>query len=81
MTSNKGLAGAYNANIVRQTLATVKNYNSQGIKAVLFIVGQKGVSALKRMIVDYDCEIVKSYLTVANDVNSDQSKACCGRFG
>ncbi len=74
MTSNKGLAGAYNANIVRQTLATVKNYNSQGIKAVLFIVGQKGVSALKRKIVDYDCEIAKSYLTVANDVTPTRAR-------
>ena len=38
ITSNKGLAGAYNANILKQTLKTVKEYNEKGIKTILFIV-------------------------------------------
>ena len=74
ITSNKGLAGAYNANIVRKTLQTIKEYQSQGIKTILFIVGQKGISTLKRKCKDYDCEIAKTYLGVANDASGEGSK-------
>ncbi|MBQ3311337.1 ATP synthase F1 subunit gamma [bacterium] len=69
MTSNKGLAGAYNANIIRKTITRIKEYNDSNISVKLFIVGQKGISGLKNKISDYDCEIVKKYLSVANDVN------------
>ena len=48
ITSNKGLAGAYNANVVRKTLQTIKDYKEQGIKTILFVVGQKGISTLRR---------------------------------
>lgn len=74
ITSNKGLAGAYNANIVRKTLQTIKEYQSQRIKTILFIVGQKGVSTLKRKCKDYDCEIAKTYLGVANDPSGEGAK-------
>lgn len=74
ITSNKGLAGAYNANIVRKTLQTIKEYQSQGIKTILFIVGQKGISTLKRKCKDYDCEIAKTYLGVANDPSGEGAK-------
>ena len=30
MTSNKGLAGAYNANIIRKTVSRVQEYNKDG---------------------------------------------------
>jgi len=65
-TSNKGLAGAYNANVIRKTIAKIKEYSSQGIHTYLFIVGQKGIVSLKRKVLNYDCEIVKTYLAVAN---------------
>lgn len=74
ITSNKGLAGAYNANIVRKTIQTIKEYQSQGIKTILFIVGQKGISTLKRKCKDYDCEIAKTYLGVANDPSGEGAK-------
>lgn len=67
MTSNKGLAGAYNANVVRRTLKVVEDYNAIGVKAVLFIVGQKGIGTLKRKCKDLNCEIAKTYLAVANN--------------
>ena len=74
ITSNKGLAGAYNANIVRKTLQTIKDYKAQGIKTILFIVGQKGISTLKRKCKDYDCEVAKTYLGVANDPSGEGAK-------
>ncbi len=70
MTSNKGLAGAYNANIIRRTLAMVDEYNAKGLAVKLFVVGQKGIGGLKRKITNKNCEIVKTYLSVANNVTS-----------
>ena len=70
MTSNKGLAGAYNANIIRRTLSMVDEYNKKGIAVKLFVVGQKGISGLKRKIANKNCEILKTYLSVANNVTS-----------
>lgn len=74
ITSNKGLAGAYNANVVRKTLQTIKDYKEQGIKTILFVVGQKGISTLRRKCKDLDCEIVKTYLSVANEPIGEGAK-------
>ena len=71
ITSNKGLAGAYNANIVRKTIQTIKENEANGIKTILFIVGQKGVSTLKRKCKDLNCEIAKTYLSVANSPSGE----------
>ena len=70
LTSNKGLAGAYNANVIRKTIARIKEYNKDGKKVILFVVGQKGLSGLKHKIETLDCEIVKSYISVANNVTA-----------
>ena len=67
ITSNKGLAGAYNTNLIKATVKTVKEYNAKGIKTILFIVGQKGFSALKKRCQNFDCEIANTYLNVANN--------------
>jgi ATP synthase F1, gamma subunit len=74
ITSNKGLAGAYNANVVRKTLQTVKDYKNQGIETILFIVGQKGVATLKRKCKELNCEIVKTYFGVANNPTGEGAK-------
>ena len=74
LTSNKGLAGAYNANIVRRTIKKIEEYQAQGIRTVLFIVGQKGISALKRKVLNYDCEIANTYLNIANNPSGEGAK-------
>lgn len=71
LTSNKGLAGAYNSNIVRKTIQLVDEYESKGIKTYLYVVGQKGISTLKRRIKGKNCEIVKTYLAIANDISPE----------
>lgn len=73
-TSNKGLAGAYNANIVRKAISKIKEYNNNGVKVYLFIIGQKGISSLSRKITNYDCEIVKTYLSIANNPQPEAAK-------
>ena len=67
ITSNKGLAGAYNANIIRKTVKLIEEYSAQGVKSKLFVVGQNGISALHRRCKNLNCEIVGEYLSVANN--------------
>lgn len=66
MTSNKGLAGAYNANVVRYTLKKIKEYKEQGIETELFIAGQKGISALRKKCALLGCPIVKKYYSAVD---------------
>ena len=70
ITSNKGLAGAYNANVIRKAISRIKEYNKEDKKVLLFVVGQKGVSTLKNKIAGLNCEIANSYISVANDVTA-----------
>lgn len=70
ITSNKGLAGAYNANIVRNVLKQIQDYKIQGISCKLFIVGQKGISSLKRKANELGVEILHTYTQVANEISA-----------
>ncbi len=70
ITSNKGLAGAYNANVVRNVLKQIKDNDEKGIQTKLFIVGQKGISALRRKAEELNAEIVKTYVQVANEITA-----------
>lgn len=57
VTSDKGLAGAYNSNVVRRAVARVREILDEGLKVKLFIVGTKGVQGLKK----YNFDVVKTY--------------------
>lgn len=70
ITSNKGLAGAYNANIVRNVIKQINDYKEQGVKVKLFIVGQKGISSLRKKLADSSVEILQTYTSVANEVSA-----------
>lgn len=65
MTSNKGLAGAYNANVVKAALKRVNENAKKGIKTVIYPVGQKAISSLKNKKGNF--ELKKGYLAVANN--------------
>ncbi|MCQ2743919.1 MAG: ATP synthase F1 subunit gamma [bacterium] len=65
ITSNKGLAGAYNANIIKTALKRIKDNTEKGIKTVIYPVGQKAISAFKRKIGDF--ELKEGYINVANE--------------
>lgn len=66
MTSNKGLAGAYNANVVRDTLRRISEYKKQGIGVQLFVAGQKGISALRKKCQILGCPIVEKYYSAVD---------------
>ncbi|MBQ4124038.1 ATP synthase F1 subunit gamma [bacterium] len=74
MTSNKGLSGAFNANVVRYTLKTVEEYAQKGIGCELFIIGQKGFNALKRQVDEYGFKIVETYLSFSENPTSSQAR-------
>ena len=74
ITSNKGLSGAFNSNIARYTIKTVQEYKDKGIGCVLFIVGQKGFNALKRLTNEYDFKIADTYLNFSETPNSSQAR-------
>ena len=74
MTSNKGLSGAFNANVVRFTLNQVQAYKEQGIGCELFIVGQKGYNALKRVADEAGFKITQTYLTFGENPTSSQAR-------
>ena len=67
VTSNKGLAGAYNANIVRSVLKKIEANEKNGIATKLYVVGQKGVSALQHKD---GVDIQKKYIAVMDNPNS-----------
>lgn len=65
ITSNKGLAGAYNANIIKTTLKRIKENSENGIHTVIYPVGQKAVSAFKHKAGDF--EVSDGYIGIANE--------------
>lgn len=61
ITSNKGLAGAYNANLVRTALRKIEENNKNGIATKLYVAGLKGISALQNKP---GVDIQKKYIAV-----------------
>ncbi len=65
ITSNKGLAGAYNSNVVKTALRRIAKNKEHGIKTIIYPVGQKAVSAFKHAGNDF--ELRDGYISIAND--------------
>ena len=61
ITSNKGLAGAYSANVVKATIKRIKELKEQGLDVKVFVAGQKGVSMLSKRLIPLNCQIEKKY--------------------
>jgi F-type H+-transporting ATPase subunit gamma len=87
ITSNKGLAGAYNANVVREVLKKIKAYKDEGVEVTLFVAGQKGISALRKKCQTLGCPIVKKYFSAidtpspieARDIAEDMAEYFVGK--
>ncbi|MBI1323678.1 ATP synthase F1 subunit gamma [bacterium] len=47
LTSNRGLAGGYNANVLRQAIRTRQNNELEGISTVLEVAGKRGINFLR----------------------------------
>ena len=64
ITSNKGLAGAYNSNVIKTALARVRENKKAGINTVIYPVGQKAVSAFKHA--EKIFELKEGYVSIVN---------------
>ena len=73
ISSNKGLAGAYSANIVRYSINMIKNYTREGKKVIVYLVGQKAIPAIKTAQKQYNFEIKKTYINVLDGINSSSA--------
>jgi F-type H+-transporting ATPase subunit gamma len=47
ITSNRGLAGAFNANLIREARNLIKRLRANGVEVEIHVVGKKGVSFLR----------------------------------
>lgn len=74
LTSNKGLAGAYNANVVKVALKRIKELKDKGLDVKVFVAGQKGVSILRRKLIALNCTIEKKYYSAIDNVDAMEAR-------
>lgn len=70
ITSNKGLAGAYSANVVRFAVKKIKEAKEKGCDVKVYLVGQKAFAPLRNLQKNLGFEIVETYTDVIDDLNS-----------
>ena len=73
VSSNKGLAGAYSANIVRHSLNLIKTIIAQDKKPVVYLVGQKAVPAIKNAQKQFGFEIKRVWVDVLDGIDSSSA--------
>ena len=73
VSSNKGLAGAYNANIVRFSLNLIKKLKEENKEVVVYLVGQKAIPAIKNAQSALNFKIAKTYTSLLDGVNSSSA--------
>ena len=74
ITSNKGLAGAYSANVAKATLKRVKELQSEGLSVKVFIAGQKGISILRKRLAALDTPIEKKYFSAIENPDAMEAR-------
>jgi len=74
ITGNKGLAGAYNANVARAVIDKVKNYQKDSIGVKVFIAGQKGISILRKKLEELGCTIQKKYFSAVENPSATEAR-------
>jgi F-type H+-transporting ATPase subunit gamma len=49
ITSDRGLCGGLNTNLLKTTVTTIREWREKGVEVDLCLIGQKGISFLKRL--------------------------------
>ncbi len=73
ISSNKGLAGAYSANIIRYTINLIKKYKEEGKKTKIYFIGQKAIPGIKNLQKQLGFEIKRTYINVLDGINSSSA--------
>lgn len=58
ITSDRGLAGAYNSNVLKKFMASLRGDRDSGVKSSVLLVGKKGMSVVSKI---QDIDIVAVY--------------------
>lgn len=72
--ANKGLAGAYTANVVRYALNKAKEYKNLGIDVKFFIAGQETFAIIKKKLRDLGFNVEKTYFTVIDNLSAMEAR-------
>ncbi|MBR3605284.1 MAG: ATP synthase F1 subunit gamma [Candidatus Gastranaerophilales bacterium] len=70
VSSNKGLAGAYCANVVRYSLNLIEKCINEGKDVKVYLIGQKAVPAIRNAQKRLNFEIKNVYASVLDGINS-----------
>ncbi len=73
ISSNKGLAGAYCANVARYAINMIKNLTAKGKKVKVYLVGQKIIPPIKNALSKYDFEVKRTYTNILDGINSSSA--------
>jgi len=76
MTGDRGLAGAFNANVVRKALAIERELREQGVGTLVLAVGRKGIGSLKFR----GCRLEKSWHGLSDRPQYSDAKAIAGEL-
>lgn len=76
MTGDRGLAGAFNANVVRKTLAIERRLRDEGVETRVLAVGRKGIGSLKFR----GCSLEKSWQGLSDRPQYSDAKAIAGEL-
>jgi len=74
MTSDKGLCGAFNTNLIREAIRYLRKHGEQQVR--LYIVGRKGRDYFKRVKVD----VMKEFVGIAGKVTFAQAELIVGEL-
>ena len=74
ISSNKGLAGAYTANLIRFAAMKIKCANENNINVRIFLIGQKAEAGLKALLSELEFEIKEVYTGILDDINASSAK-------
>ena len=75
MTGDRGLAGAFNANVVRKAMAIERDLREQGVETRVLAVGRKGIGTLKFR----GCRLEKSWQGLSDRPQYTDAKAIAAR--
>ena len=70
VSSNKGLAGAYCANVVRYSLNLIEKCINEGKNVKVYLIGQKAVPAIRSAQRRFNFEVKEVYASVLDGINS-----------
>ncbi len=73
VSSNKGLAGAYSANVVRYSLNLIEKNLQEGKSVKVYLIGQKAVPAIRSAQKRLDFEIKQVYTTVLDGIDASSA--------